>query len=658
MSKFVRLLSLAVCVTLGSAVFADSSRSLPGRRLTQPPVIDGVVGLDEWSEAASSQGFVDRFSGRETEFKTRLFAAYDDEFLYFAFLLYDPDPSQIRATEYRREGSLRGDDRITVLINPYGTFRREDFNEFRVNPRGATNADFAGGRAAKREWRGEYEAAARVTDEGWEAELRIPWAILRLPPPGARDLTINFERDVPRAQQETQWSSLGPTGRRELHGVWTDVDVPAVRAERLIQVLPYQVVGTEEGTALVFDSGVDFRYQFDAQLGGLATVNPDFANVENDVLGIEFSRFERLADERRPFFTEGSGFFRGSGFRAQRIGLIDFGAKMFGKLSDEESIGALFTTRFGHETAGVANYRRTWGPYSSMSAAWLHLDTQDGVRNDVVGVGGRYSVLPWGVSGGLSMSSDDDAGTGHRADGELSYSEGAFVAEVRYNEVSGDFEPRLGFAPLRGFRGFSASAEYDRDYAEGPIATFAWDVGARRTIRFDGGGLFLNSDSAAVEIETRAGFEVEASFERSNFQGERDSLYELRASYPSNDPFRQAGVSIVLGDIEGEGYQELRARGRYRFPSTFSVDFSLQFVRFSGENPVQHIFNVSYELSEYESLLGRAILREGHLNWYFAFRRSGNFGAEYFLIIGDPNADEFENRIVLKAVFPFDLRIR
>jgi hypothetical protein len=46
----------------------------------------------------------------------------------------------------------------------------------------------------------------------------------------------------------------------------------------------------------------------------------------------------------------------------------------------------------------------------------------------------------------------------------------------------------------------------------------------------------------------------------------------------------------------------------------------------------------------------------GDINAYIAFRRSGNKGAEYFLIFGDPNARQFQASLILKAVFPVSIR--
>jgi hypothetical protein len=39
-------------------------------------------------------------------------------------------------------------------------------------------------------------------------------------------------------------------------------------------------------------------------------------------------------------------------------------------------------------------------------------------------------------------------------------------------------------------------------------------------------------------------------------------------------------------------------------------------------------------------------------NWFLSYKRSGNLGAEYFLILGDPNATSFHKTLVFKVSVP------
>jgi hypothetical protein len=52
----------------------------------------------------------------------------------------------------------------------------------------------------------------------------------------------------------------------------------------------------------------------------------------------------------------------------------------------------------------------------------------------------------------------------------------------------------------------------------------------------------------------------------------------------------------------------------------------------------------------------RFVRRQNDYNIYFSYRKSGGRGAEYYVILGDPNAQSFRTSLVLKAVFPIEIR--
>jgi hypothetical protein len=69
------------------------------------------------------------------------------------------------------------------------------------------------------------------------------------------------------------------------------------------------------------------------------------------------------------------------------------------------------------------------------------------------------------------------------------------------------------------------------------------------------------------------------------------------------------------------------------------------------------ILGANYDLGRDMSISGRMVRNGRDTNAYLAFRKSGNRGAEYFVIFGDPNARKFETALVIKAVFPFELKL-
>ncbi len=642
--------------------FAQTPR-LEGKKLTKPPAIDGIVDAAEWAESAEATGFVNRTDDSPSKYATKAFVAYDAESIYIAFVCDDPQPNLIRATEYRRIEEIEGNDAVRVLINPFGTKRFEDANVFAVSAGGGLAAEFAGGRAAKREWQGEWDGKARRTPQGWECEMRIPWKILRLPGQGARDIEFNLVREIPREQYIAFWSNLGVNERADRNGTWSGVDIPQTDTAKKLQLLPYQILGYDKDLGTEFNTGLDLRYALTNQITMLGTVNPDFKNVENAVLNLSFSPFERLANERRPFFVEGGSEFRIGGrsaqlFAPQRIRTFDFGAKVFGKLNDSESVSALALAQFGHASAGVARYRRTWGESRDFSVGLVHFENEDeGIRNTAGSVGYVDQGNRWGGDLIYNFTKDSESGAGKRFDIDLTYRDEAINGHVGWQQITSDFLPRIGFVPRKGFRGLNGSFRYEKQYVGGPLTRFEFESFFSDTLAEGSDETYLRSADLSTNLTLRKDVDVGLFYSRFNFLGERASIGGFEIDFPESDPYHTFSIGFEAGRIGGEPYRLREFSANYRFPNRLTLAPSLQFEEAEGERNTLHVIGLTYEIDEYQSIAGRTVIRDGKANWYLAYRRSGNLGAEYFVILGDPNADRFGNRIVLKAVFPVDVRL-
>ena len=70
--------------------------SLQSHRLSQPPIIDGVLDDDAWREGPVETGewlSYNPLYGRPVPQKTKVWIGHDTDYLYFAFQCDDPDPS-------------------------------------------------------------------------------------------------------------------------------------------------------------------------------------------------------------------------------------------------------------------------------------------------------------------------------------------------------------------------------------------------------------------------------------------------------------------------------------------------------------------------------------------------------------------------------------
>lgn len=643
---------------------ADHNRVLAGKKLASPPKIDGVVDPDEWKDAERSGDFVHLNTGEKTSWDCLVFAGYDKDNLYFAFINPDPDPKQIRATEYRRGVDLDGNDHDIILINPFHSFREADQNQFGVSAGGGMSAEFAGGRSAKREWEGEWEAKSRITDKGWECEIRIPWKILRLPAGGKRDIEVNFARSIPRVDLGISWCDIGSNERMDYNGSWKDVEVPSVNLTRELLVLPYQILGYDgERKEAIVNTGVDFRHELSSQITGLASINPDFRNVEGAVLNLAFSRFERLANEKRPFFVEGQSEFRLGGmsaslFSPQRIRSFDMGAKAFGKLNQTDSFGALATTAFGNETAMVGKWHRQWGDQGGVTLGAVKWNDPD---NDVSNAVGDVEIVQlgkrWGWDTIYNHTEDQQRGTGKRWDVDLMYRDNNSFASFGWQEITKNFLPRIGFAPRTGYKGWNAFYNHNRQWLSGPWSDMSFEGFAQDFRQEEKEDVYLRSAFLFLSGTTRKSLDIDLSYNYENFLGEEARFGSIGLQWPESDPYHNYEVNYTAGSVDRTPYSNVEASLNWRFKNKVTLSPGVQFERFGSEHAEQHIVGLSYEIDQHRSIGGRAVIRDGDVNWYLAYRKSGNLGAEYYVIVGDPNARTFQNRIILKAVIPVSWRL-
>lgn len=634
---------------------------VPGRRIAAPPTIDGVIHEDEWKGAASVTGLYDDSNGAPCPESGTFWIGYDDRFIYFAARLGDSHPKEVRATEYRTNVSLTGDDTVSVQIDLSGS--TSDFNFFTLNANGATNIELAGGRAAKREWSGEFTSKGRVTETGWEAEARIPWQILRLPGAGKRDLRVNFSRFMPRTMREFVYSYTNNVSANT--PVWADVEIPAQEMVRTLKLLPYAYAGYDRETKHIFNAGLDLKTQLTDQIEFVGTINPDFRNIENQILSLDFSRFERLAGESRPFFQEGSGYLGSALFASQRIDNFDAGVNTYGKLSNKTSFGLLDTidwnrrddffqsNKRGTQNNLVATVTHDPDPSLSLRLAVTSLNSPT-LNNDA------YLLRAAKTWGNYSLqlrdfaSRDSEEGYGRFQDAILNYNSGGWNVYGLYAQSTPDFLPRLAFFPERDYKGFEYGTNYNKNFDKGYINDYGFFVGGSSFKHFDGSpyrhGISLNPYTTI-----RNGPAIAAFVQFEDFEGSKDELYDINVAYPRGNPYRRIALDYTWGHQAGFPYKSFSVNGAYRTFGRLQTGLRYQQVKLGSNSHDQAIFTASYDLGRDRSISGRLVRADDSTNFYVALRQSGNLGTEYFLILGDPNARSFRSSLILKVTVPFEI---
>ena len=175
--------ALAVCASAGAQPeVADSSETKTLRivRLVGPPTVDGVLDEPNWANAAL---VTDLHQLDPVEFATpsqrseiRLY--YDDDALYVAARFFDTEADRITAQVLRQGEGLGSEDRFSVILDPY--LDRRNGYRFQVNPNGVRwEALYQDTSNLESNWDGIWLGAATRDEQGWTAEMAIPFRSLR-----------------------------------------------------------------------------------------------------------------------------------------------------------------------------------------------------------------------------------------------------------------------------------------------------------------------------------------------------------------------------------------------------------------------------------------------------------------------------------------------
>jgi hypothetical protein len=293
-------------------------------RLAGEIAVDGKLDEPAWQSAAVIDAFFETFPADNAEpaVKTVAYLAYDDSYFYIGVHAFDPEPQKIRAPYVERDKVLGTDDNVAVFLDTRND--RRSAIELRVNPRGnqgdASYNDANGSEDFSPDF--FYDTAAQLTDDGWTAEMRIPFSSLRYPKLEENRWGILVWRNYPRDQRYMIHSSPIPRGSncwicqsRELTGLrglpsgGNLVMAPYVTGQQ--SRTPTGELGSPLGSDdPEADAGIDVKWTPSASNALDLTLNPDFSQIESDVgqIGVN-NQFALFFPEKRPFFLEGVDLF-------------------------------------------------------------------------------------------------------------------------------------------------------------------------------------------------------------------------------------------------------------------------------------------------------------------------------------------------------------
>ena len=155
------------------------------RRASSEITIDGVLEEAAWTDATEISIRFEWFPGDNTEppVRTLAYVTYDDRNFYVGFRAFDPQPRQIRAQFMDRDQieTLVQNDYVIVQIDTFNAQRRS--YQFRVNPLGVQADAFSSEVDRTEDWSWDmiWTSKGRITADGFEVEIALPFNQLRFP---------------------------------------------------------------------------------------------------------------------------------------------------------------------------------------------------------------------------------------------------------------------------------------------------------------------------------------------------------------------------------------------------------------------------------------------------------------------------------------------
>ena len=268
--------------------------------LPAAPKIDGTIG-PAWATAATVSLQTDFTNRRPADEATTVRIAQSDDAIDVAFDVTQHEA--IVASTVTNGSSVPSDDYVEVALSPSGPTGFQ--YAFYANPAGARYQTSTENSAYTPPW----DAAVVRRDGGYTVTMRIPLKIIRSG--GRTSWRAQFLRATVRANALDVWSfdsKAANAGDATFFGTLEDVgktaSADATRPRPRAQIYALGESTTKANGGDTSRIGADFALPIASTVSILASVHPDYSNVDTDQQTIAPTAFARSYSEVRPFFTQ------------------------------------------------------------------------------------------------------------------------------------------------------------------------------------------------------------------------------------------------------------------------------------------------------------------------------------------------------------------
>ena len=369
-----------------------SQKSIDALKISGAIDLDGEFNEKEWGNAKWQSQFTQLkpIPGKSPSKPTEVAILYNDEALFFGVKCFDVGDSVSRILSARDDFNPNL-DLFAIFLDTYNDHQNGFF--FGLTSVGVQidskifNGDFND--LLNLVW----NSKTVIKENGWFAEIKIPYSAVRFPKENIQNWNINFGRAISRYREENTWHSVNPDLENYLLESGKVNGIKGIEPPLRLALIPYLSGyvnhSKENGTSTSYNGGMDIKYGINEAFTLDVTLVPDFGQVVFDSQVLNLSPFEIQFNENRQFFTEGTELFTKSGlFYSRRIGIQAPGAVLNNELNENEELQSLPSVPKLYNASKVSGRLKNGlgiGVFNGITAAQqgTALNTLDGEEREV-----------------------------------------------------------------------------------------------------------------------------------------------------------------------------------------------------------------------------------------------------------------------------------
>lgn len=377
-------------VTIASGTFGQTDttkvqeikKQYKSTEINSPPQVDGILDEEVWRNGSWLDDFTQHepYNGRKASQRTEFCILFDEDNMFVGIKAFDTSPDSI-VNRLTRRDNIDGDI-VAVIFDSFHDLRTGFL--FGTSSSGVKFDQMftEDGEREDPSWDPNWWVRTSINDEGWVAEMKIPFSQVRFEKNSGDVWGLQIARILYRKNETDFWQHIPIDAPGFIHLMGEMTGIEKIMPRKIFDVTPYTVASAETFTAepgnpfmdkgrlSKINGGIDAKIGVTNNMTMDLTINPDFGQVEADPSEVNLSAYETFFRERRPFFIEGNNITNFS------LGIGDGGVG---------NDNLFYSRRIGRQPQGSANldqddwYEKTPVNTTIIGAAKLTGKTQDGL---------------------------------------------------------------------------------------------------------------------------------------------------------------------------------------------------------------------------------------------------------------------------------------